>query len=135
MVCKVSRIYNYNNYTLTNNTNWVEHGCNGNVETTRIFQEHIFVETDFLGDNEQFSSMDFPPTLLIHDTRQTSWIIKIVMIKQLLQIIWKNMVQVWRRYDKANFKAVDDDRQHSVRCDVVVDGGGWRCPGYVMGFN
>lgn len=58
------------NYTLTNNTNCVEGGCSGNVETTRIFQEHIFVETDSLGDNEQlFSLMDFPPTLLMHNIR------------------------------------------------------------------
>jgi len=57
------------NYTLTKSTNCYESECNGTVETNRIFQQHIFVETDILGDNEEFSLMDFPTTLFIHNTR------------------------------------------------------------------
>lgn len=57
------------NYTLTKSTNCFESECNGTVETNRIFQQHIFVETDILGDNEEFSLMDFPTTLFIHNTR------------------------------------------------------------------
>jgi len=56
-------------YTLAKNTDCSECECNGNVDTTRNFQQHIFVKTDFIRDNEQFSLMDFPTTLFIHNTR------------------------------------------------------------------
>lgn len=56
-------------YTLTKNTKCNESICKGNVETTIDLQEHIFVETDVLGDIAQFSLTDFPPTLLVHNAR------------------------------------------------------------------
>lgn len=58
------------NYIMSKNTKC--NLCNENVITTKILQDHIFIETDVLGDNAKFSLMDFPHTLQIQNSRYTS---------------------------------------------------------------